>query len=113
MDAYKPDENNGVLFATLNHPEGHANLPPAFFQIDGLDPLRDEGLIYERVLRKEYNIVTKLNVYPGVPHGHWISFPFLKSSEQFRRDQVAGMGFLLGKKPDLSNITFDAVPVGL
>lgn len=46
-------------------------LPPAFFQVDGLDPLRDEGLLYADILSEEYGIKTKVNVYPGLPHGHW------------------------------------------
>ncbi|KAJ8072029.1 hypothetical protein PM082_015587 [Marasmius tenuissimus] len=41
----------------------HKGLPPAFLQICGLDPLRDEGLIYEKVLR-EAGVPTKLEVYP-------------------------------------------------
>ncbi|EXJ88096.1 hypothetical protein A1O1_05024 [Capronia coronata CBS 617.96] len=101
---YQPDEDDGVWFSPFNHPNGHKDLPPAFFQIDGMDPLRDEGLIYERVLREENGIKTKLNVYPGLPHGHWGFFPFLKSSQKFRKEQVEGMGWLLGREPDFTNV---------
>lgn len=113
MNGYQPDENDGVWYAPLNHPKGHKDLPPALFQIDGLDPLRDEGLIYERVLREENGIKTKLYVYPGLPHGHWGFFPFLKSSEKFRKEQVEGMGWLLGREPDYTKVLLKAVSAGV
>jgi acetyl esterase/lipase len=40
----------------------HANLPPTFFQICGLDPLRDDGFLYERLLR-EAGCKTYVKVY--------------------------------------------------
>ncbi|PVH70423.1 Aldo/keto reductase [Cadophora sp. DSE1049] len=43
-----------------------------------------------------------MNLYPGLPHGHWQSFPFLKSSEKFRKEQLDGMGWLLGKEPNFN-----------
>lgn len=113
MKGYHPDEDDGIYYAVFNHPKGHKNLPPAFFQIDGLDPLRDEGIIYERVLREENGIKTKMNIYPGLPHGHWGFFPFLKSSEKFRKEQVEGMGFLLGQEPDFSKVIVEAVAAGV
>ncbi|TFY78747.1 hypothetical protein EWM64_g5269 [Hericium alpestre] len=39
----------------------HAHLPPAVIQVCGLDPLRDEGFLYERILR-EAGTKTKLCV---------------------------------------------------
>ncbi len=103
MNGYKPDHHD-PLFAVFNHPKGHANLPPAYFQVNGLDPLRDDAIIYERVLREEYGIKTKLDMYPGLPHGFWGFFPMLKSSDQFRVDMAEGVGWLLGKMPDMSKI---------
>ena len=44
----------------------HKGLPPAFLQVCGLDPLRDDGLIYEKVLR-EAGVPTKLEVYGCLP----------------------------------------------
>lgn len=65
--AFQPDKYD-LLYAPFNHPKGHADLPPAYFQVYGLDLLRDDALIYERVLREEYGIKTKLDIYPGLPH---------------------------------------------
>lgn len=113
MGAYQPDEDDSIWYAPFNHPKGHTGLPPALFQIDGMDPLRDEALVYERVLREEVGIKTKLYVYPGLPHGHWGFFPFLKGSEKFRKEQVEGMGWLLGKEPDFTKVRTAAAAAGV
>lgn len=120
MKGYQPDTKDYVLckftlpftgpclpFAdnTIAHPKGHKNLPPAFFQIDGLDPLRDEGLIYATMLEEDNGIKTRVEVYPGQPHGHWGFFPFLKASAKFRKEQVQGFGWLLGKEPNVEKVT--------
>ena len=67
----KPDEAS-PLFSPLLHPN-LKGLPPAYFQIGGLDPLRDEALIYERVLREESGIETKMDIYEGFGHMFWVS----------------------------------------
>ena len=113
MRGYEPDEDDAVYYACFNHPKGHKDLPQAFFQIDGLDPLRDEAIIYERVLREENGIKTKMSLYPGLPHGHWGFFPFLSSSEKFRKEQVEGFGWLLNREPDFSKVITKAVAAGV
>lgn len=40
----------------------HAGLPPTFLQVAGLDPLRDEGILYEKILR-EAGVKTQLIMY--------------------------------------------------
>jgi hypothetical protein len=73
-----------------------------------MDTLRDEALIYERVLAEDYNIPTRLDAYPGVPHAHRLYFPELKISERCRTDQIQGMAWLLGKEPELSKVMLNA-----
>ncbi|KIW26357.1 uncharacterized protein PV07_09457 [Cladophialophora immunda] len=109
LDAYQPNVDDTINFAIFNHPRGHGDLPPAFFQVDGLDPLRDEAIIYERVLREECGVKTRMDVYPGLPHGHWSFFPTLKASAKARMDQLEGMGWLLGRTPDFSRVVFGPV----
>lgn len=78
---------------------GHARLPPAYIQVCGLDPIRDEGLIYERILREEVGIKTRLDIYPGFGHYFWTNFPQLEMSRQFIHDTLKGMTWLLEQKP--------------
>lgn len=91
---YKP-EPSSPLYSPILHPKGHGGLPPIYFQVCGMDPLRDEALIYERILREEYGGRTKLDVYQGVPHGFWSFFPTLKVSTRFVEDTVKGLVWLL------------------
>lgn len=75
--------------------ESHRGLPPTYFQICGLDPLRDEALIYEEILREDNGIKTLVDVYKGLPHAFWSWFPEAEFSKQFQRDCVKGMSWLL------------------
>ncbi|KAK8089360.1 hypothetical protein PG997_004321 [Apiospora hydei] len=74
---------------------GHRDLPAAYLQVCGLDPLRDEGLIYERVLREEAGVRTRLDLYPGLGHYFWTNFPRLEASRRFVEDTVQGVKWLL------------------
>ena len=96
MDAYKPDINS-KLFNVLGTDDGYKGLPPTFFQICGLDPLRDEAMIYERKLREENGVTTKSQIYPGVPHGYWAMFPEWEKSKKFVNDTVKGIEWILSQ----------------
>lgn len=54
------------LFSPLIHPN-MKDLPPCFLQVGGLDPLRDEAIIWDRVL-KENGGKSRLKVYDGYGH---------------------------------------------
>lgn len=90
--------------AVIAHPKGHANLPPSFFQLCGMDPMRDDGLIYAGML-EDVGVATKVVMYPGLPHDFALLLPQLKSVLQFRKDQVKGFGWLLGREPMLEKVT--------
>ncbi|KAL5526137.1 hypothetical protein ACEPAG_7475 [Sanghuangporus baumii] len=94
IGAYKPGPQSDVRVSPLLA-ESFEGLPPAYVQIAGADVLRDEGLLYEQFMR-EAGVSTKLEVYPGVPHGFDIYYPELKISQKCRADFHAGMQWLLG-----------------
>ncbi|KAJ7786683.1 Alpha/Beta hydrolase protein [Mycena olivaceomarginata] len=72
----------------------HNGLPPTHLQICGLDPLRDEGLLYERLLR-EQGILTRLDIYPGVPHGFNSMLPEMTVTKKWNADLREGLKWVL------------------
>lgn len=74
-------------------------LPPIYVQVAGMDPLRDDGLIYEAVAR-EKGVVTRMDVYAGMPHGFFFYFPALKESVRFLKETYLNMAWLLGLEGD-------------
>ncbi|KAJ6566623.1 Alpha/Beta hydrolase protein [Mycena capillaripes] len=72
----------------------HKSIPPAYLQVAGLDPLRDEGLLYERLVH-ERGIATKLDIYPGLPHGFHNILPQLTAAKKWEVHFHAGLEWLL------------------
>ncbi|KAL7908166.1 alpha/beta hydrolase fold-3 domain-containing protein [Trichoderma velutinum] len=94
--AYEPDINSPE-YSPFNVESPHQGLPPVYLQVNGNDPARDDGLIYEKVLR-DHGVKTRIDVYPGIPHGYHDVFPQLDSSRRQRQDILKGFGWLLGKE---------------
>lgn len=63
-----------------------------------MDPLRDDSLIHEKVLREEYGVKTKVVLYPGLPHMFFAFFSQLKTSKKYVEDTSDGIKWLLSLK---------------
>lgn len=90
---YRP-EPNSPLWDPFNHPQGHVGVARAFFQVGGLDPLRDEAVLYDRKLRSS-GVLTRFNLYSGYGHMFWTNWPRLPASVEFVQDTLAGVKWLL------------------
>lgn len=97
VDEYMQADTRSPQWSPFNDKNPHVGMPPTYFQVCGMDPLRDDGLIYERALRNS-GVKTKIDVYPGVPHGHFSYLPFLKQSQKANSDVIENFGWLLGKQ---------------
>lgn len=89
FDQQDPRDEAGELW------HGHLGLPPTYLQVCGADVSRDDGLIYERVLREECGVPTRLDLYAGWPHCWWSMYPTLEKSVERQRNAVEGIGWLL------------------
>ncbi|KAH8880515.1 alpha/beta-hydrolase [Thozetella sp. PMI_491] len=89
------DDPTSHLMSVVNWPSGHENTAPTYFQVCGMDPLRDEGLIYEKILREEAKVPTKMDLYPGLPHGFWSWWPKAGFTQKQQSDSIQGLRWLL------------------
>ncbi|CAK7232770.1 hypothetical protein SCUCBS95973_008368 [Sporothrix curviconia] len=84
-DAYVPDAQPDPYHSPLLA-DSFKGLPPAFIQIAGYDPIRDEGLAISEKLKKD-GVATETHVYKGLPHCFSILFGDLHQSKQFQEQQ--------------------------
>ncbi|KAH8897964.1 alpha/beta-hydrolase [Thozetella sp. PMI_491] len=77
-------------------PDDVRGLPPTVFGIAGLDPLRDEGLLYAKMLT-EAGVATDINLFQGVPHGFRRFGEKLSACERWDEVMENGIRWALNK----------------
>lgn len=88
-DIYSP------LCSPFNSKTPHTGVPRCYIQANGMDPLRDDALIYEEVLKKD-GVQAKIDIWPGLPHAHFVFFSGLEVSVKAILDTLNGFSWLLG-----------------
>ncbi|KAL6308625.1 Alpha/Beta hydrolase protein [Sparassis latifolia] len=73
----------------------HTGMPPIYMQVAGMDLLRDEELLYAKLL-DQAGVATRVDVYPGVPHFFHYFLPQLTISVKADKDLNNGIRWLLG-----------------
>ncbi|KAJ6613334.1 Alpha/Beta hydrolase protein [Mycena sp. CBHHK59/15] len=93
----------GMLGGSPTDPEilpflypSHKGLPSVVIQVCGMDPLRDEALLYEKALKSDgVHWQTRLSVYSGVTHAFQYYFLDFKMTVKWEKDYWAGLRWLL------------------
>lgn len=83
------------LFSPFHFPS-HSRVPPTYIVACGLDMYRDGCFLYQKELEND-NVATKVDVYPGLPHCWWTSYPEIAASQRWYQNSIAGMKWLLMK----------------
>ncbi|KAF2246332.1 alpha/beta-hydrolase [Trematosphaeria pertusa] len=78
-------------------PEEVKGLPPTVFGIAGMDPLRDEALLYAKMLAEEASVPTEVRLFKGVPHGFRRFGKGLKAAAEWDKCVEEGIMWCLGK----------------
>ena len=88
-------EPSSPLFAPIEAKGGVRGLPKAYIQVCGMDPLRDEGMIWAKLLEDE-GVPVKLDVYEGLPHATFEVYGFTKPAKRMPGDLRIGWAWLMG-----------------
>jgi acetyl esterase/lipase len=96
LEAPTPDLKDRKINIVNATPDEVKGMPPTAFGIAGLDPLRDEALLYAKLL-SEAHIPTDIRLFKGVPHGHRKFGDALKASKHWDDCIEEGIHWVLSK----------------
>lgn len=91
-------DTTSPLFCPTNSPDTIQDLPRTYAQVGGKDIWRDDGIVYEHIL-KDRGIDTRLDVYQGLSHQTWSVWPYedVEMAERLRGRSMAAMRWLLDR----------------
>lgn len=93
FDAAAVDPHDEKAFVTLS--KNLKEFPPTYIATCEKDPLRDDGIVLEAMLKKE-GVKTKSDFYEGVPHYFWL-FPGVARGEEFLLNVAKGAQWVLSQ----------------
>ncbi|KXH59361.1 hypothetical protein CSAL01_05978 [Colletotrichum salicis] len=82
-------------YSPFNDPEAIPKSPRTYIQVGDRDPLRDDGLIYAKVL-KDRGVESRVDNYPDWGHQGWTIFAPQDSPAELGPNTMKGMRWLLG-----------------
>ena len=92
FDAVDCKPNDELTFVTLADSTVLKEFPRTYIATCGKDPLRDDGVVLERMLQRQSVDVVRKH-YEGLPHYFWI-LP-LEKSKVFLEDVTEGVKYVL------------------
>ncbi|KAK5057822.1 hypothetical protein LTR84_011823 [Exophiala bonariae] len=97
---YGAPENDPLYRAFNVQPfSQHAGIAPkVYFQVCGMDILRDDSFVYADIL-DGLGVQTKVDVYKGTPHVFWGIFSWIEQAKVWKEDTGKGIGWLLARDP--------------
>ncbi|TKX23817.1 alpha/beta hydrolase fold-containing protein 16 [Elsinoe australis] len=93
-------------YSPMNAKAPFQKFPPSYIEVNGCDPLRDDGIIIDKILRKN-GTKTRLTAWPGLPHAHFALLPDPELKKNAARDTMKGFAWLLGAS-EPANETIDS-----
>ncbi|EMT65722.1 AB hydrolase superfamily protein B1A11.02 [Fusarium odoratissimum] len=91
-----PDVNDLKINPGNASPEQVKGMPPTVLGVVGLDPLRDEALLYGKML-SEAGVPTDVNLFLGLPHGFRSHEEKIPASERWDKVIEDGVGWILSR----------------
>lgn len=83
-------------YRTALDPLNHAGLPRTYIQVCGWDINRDDGILYNDLL-KQRGVETRMSIYEGAPHCFWYLLSDSTMGRKWKEDTQAGISWLLHK----------------